>query len=288
MEKFEFVNLTKQRVFDAILQKKQTLNFSMLKTCLRKKDIKVNGKRIKENVEVFENDQIEVFLNTKKAKQIDVIFEDNNIIVAHKPQGIETTKKDKTFLESESLEELVDATACHRLDKNTEGIVVLAKNKLAQKELEKAFKTHNVKKTYSAIVFGKINKKGEKFTNFLQKNDNFVKIFDKNPKNQKDLLTAKLSYIIKKQVGELFEIDVNLETGRTHQIRAQLAHHGIFVLGDEKYGSKEANKKYHQKKQLLCSKQIAFENLSAPLDYLSGKVFETEPSFDLVEIYNKQ
>ena len=109
MQKFEFVNLTKQRVFDAILQKKQTLNFSMLKTCLRKKDIKVNGKRIKENVEVFENDQIEVFLNTKKAKQIDVIFEDNNIIVAHKPQGIETTKKDKTFLESESLEELVDA-----------------------------------------------------------------------------------------------------------------------------------------------------------------------------------
>ena len=288
MEKFEFVNLTKQRVFDAILQKKQTLNFSMLKTCLRKKDIKVNGKRIKENIEVFENDQIEVFLNTKKAKDIKVIFEDNNIIVAHKPQGIETTKKDKTFLESESLEELVDATACHRLDKNTEGIVVLAKNKLAQKELEKAFKTHNVKKTYSAIVFGKINKNGENFTNFLQKNDNFVKIFDKNPKNQKDLLTAKLSYIIKKQVGELFEIDVNLETGRTHQIRAQLAHHGIFVLGDEKYGSKETNKKYHQKKQLLCSKQIAFENLSAPLDYLSGKVFETEPSFDLVEIYNKQ
>ena len=287
MEKFEFVNLTKQRVFDAILQKKQTLNFSMLKTCLRKKDIKVNGKRIKENVEVFENDQIEVFLNTKKAKQIDVIFEDNNIIVAHKPQGIETTKKDKTFLESESLEELVDATACHRLDKNTEGIVVLAKNKLAQKELEKAFKTHNVKKTYSAIVFGKINKKGEKFTNFLQKNDNFVKIFDKNPKNQKDLLIAKLSYIVKKQVGELFEIDVNLETGRTHQIRAQLAHHGIFVLGDEKYGSKEANKKYHQKKQLLCSKQIAFENLSAPLDYLSGKVFETEPSFD-IELLNEK
>ena len=160
MEKFEFVNLTKQRVFDAILQKKQTLNFSMLKTCLRKKDIKVNGKRIKENIEVFENDQIEVFLNTKKAKDIKVIFEDENVLIVNKPQGIETTKKDKTFLESESLEELVDATACHRLDKNTEGIVVLAKNKLAQKELEKAFKTHNVKKTYSAIVFVKINKNG--------------------------------------------------------------------------------------------------------------------------------
>ena len=284
MEKLEFENLKQQKVFDAIIEKRQTLNFSMLKTCLRKKDIKVNGQRIKDNVEIFANDKVEVFLSSKKTKEIPVVFEDENIIIVHKPQGIETTKKDKTYFDSKSLEELVDATACHRLDKNTEGLVVLAKNKIAENCLTNAFKNHDIKKTYTAIVFGKIDKNGEKFDDLLQKNNNFVKIFNKNTKDQKDLLTAKLSYIVKKQVGELFEIDVDLETGRTHQIRAQLAHHGIFVLGDEKYGDKTINKKYHQKKQLLCAKQIAFENISAPLHYLNGKVFETTQAFDAKKV----
>ena len=276
MEKLEFIAKDDSVLFNLILSVRPTLNFSMLKTILRKKDIKLNGKKVLENVEVKKGDTITVYLPDKKEKKVEVVFEDQNIIIANKPQGMEVTKKDKVFLDSECLEEVLNATACHRLDKNTEGLVVLAKNKTAEKLLLGAFKNHDIKKKYSAIVFGKINKNGQKLSNFLQKNDNFVKILDKKEENSQ---TAKMSYVVKKQNGELFEIEVDLETGRTHQIRAQLAHYGIFVLGDEKYGDKAINKKYHKSKQQLCAYKITFQNMPYPLQNLSNKTFEIKPTF---------
>ena len=278
MEKITFKNLKQQKVFDAILEFRSTLNFSMLKTSLRKKDIKINGKKITDNIVINSGDIIEMYLKDKKQKTIPIIFEDDNILLAFKPQGMETTKKDKTFAQSDCMEDVINFGACHRLDKNTEGIVVFAKNKISENILLQGFKNHDIKKIYSAVVFGKINKNGEKFVDFLVKNNNIVKIFDNHQQNSQ---IAKLSYIVKKQIDELFEIEVDLETGRTHQIRAQLSHHGIFVLGDEKYGEKFINKKYHKTKQVLCAKKIIFENLSKPLDYLNGKVFEVLPTFDI-------
>lgn len=278
MEKFLFKNTKKQLVFDAILNQKPTLNYSILKTALRKKDIRVNGKKIKENVFVLDNDIIEIYLSEKKEKNIEKIFEDENILIALKPAGIEVTKKDKTFTQSKSLEELTNAKACHRLDKNTEGIVILAKNEMAEINILKAFKNHNIKKEYQAIVFGRVNKNGEKFEDFLKKEQNFVKICSKNDKKAK---IAKLSYTYIFSKEDLNLIKINLETGRTHQIRVQLAHHGIFVLGDKKYGDKDINKKYRKSKQQLCAYKITFENLSAPLNYLSGKSFEVKPTFKL-------
>lgn len=280
MEKLEFVVKDDTLLFDSILSVRPTLNFSMLKTALRKKDIKLNGKKILANIEVKKGDVVTLYLPQKREKKIEVVFEDQNIIVANKPQGMEVTKKDKVFLDSDCLEEVLNATACHRLDKNTEGLVVFAKNKTAEKLLLEAFKNHDIKKKYSAIVFGKINKNGQKLSNFLQKNDNYVKILDKKEENCQ---TAKMSYIVKKQENELFEIEVDLETGRTHQIRAQLAHYGIFVLGDEKYGDKVTNKKYHKSKQMLCAKELVFENLPTPLDYLNNKKFCITPTFNILD-----
>lgn len=276
MEKFEFIAKDDTMLFDAILSERPTLNFSMLKTVLRKKDIKLNNKKIAKNMQIKKGDIVTLYLPEKKEKKVEIIFEDQNVIIANKPQGMEVTKKDKVFLQSDCLEEILNATACHRLDKNTEGLVVLAKNKIAEKILLEAFKNHDIKKKYSAIVFGKINKKGQKLSNFLLKKDNFVKILDKKEENSQ---TAKMSYVVKNQKEELFEIEVDLETGRTHQIRAQLAHYGIFVLGDEKYGDKAINKKYHKSKQQLCAYKITFQNMPYPLQNLSNKTFEIKPTF---------
>ena len=182
---------------------------------------------------------------------------------------------------SESLEELVGAKACHRLDKNTEGLVVLAKNSESENCLIDAFREHRIQKEYIAVVSGKTNKNGENFEDFVKKEQNFVKICSKNDKNAK---IAKLSYKPICSNKDLSLLKINLETGRTHQIRVQLSHHGNFVLGDEKYGDKEQNKKYHKKKQLLCSTKITFENIDEPLKYLSGKSFEVKPTFDFEKL----
>ncbi len=276
MEKIEFVANAKKNIFDLIIEIKPTLNFSMLKTALRKKDIKVNNKKINDNVLANVGDKITLYLPTREEKEIEIIYEDKNILIANKPQGMEVTLQDKNFFDSKCMEEILNAKACHRLDKNTEGLVVFAKTELAEKIMFEVFKEHQIEKRYLAIVSGNVKKSGDFLQNYLKKEQNFAKICSKSEKNAK---TAKLKYYIKNKNDDIYLIDINLFTGRFHQIRAQLSHHKIFVLGDEKYGDKDINKKYHKNKQQLCAYKIKFENLAYPLQNLSQKEFEITPSF---------
>ena len=278
MEKLEFITKKSGQLFEQILEYRRTLNYSMLQTLLRKRDIKVNDKRISSNINTSSGDKITLFLNDKKQKNIQKLFEDKNIIVAVKPQGLEVTKKDKAFLDSDSLEEILHATACHRLDKNTEGIVIFAKNKEAETALTQAFKEHNIQKKYYVIVSGKVKPNLVTLENYLKKYQNYAKICKKTEKNAK---FAKLSYKVIKQKDDLFLLEVDLFTGRFHQIRAQLSNQGIFVLGDEKYGNKAINKKYHTTKQQLCAYFIQFGNLQKPVEYLSQKTFTINPAFSI-------
>lgn len=284
MEKLEFFVKENNKLFDVTISERPTLNFSMLKTILRKKDIKVNDAKVTQNIEVKKGDKITIYLPQKKQKQVDIIFEDENIIIANKPQGLEVTKKDKTFLDSDCLEEILNATACHRLDKNTEGLIVFAKNTDAEKILFDAFKNHKIQKSYYAIVYGNVNKNGEILENYLKKEENYAKICKKTDKNAK---FSKLEYQVINQNNNLFLLDIKLFTGRFHQIRAQLANKGIFVLGDNKYGKKEINKKYQLSKQQLCAYKLTFSKLQNLLQYLSNKSFEIKPSFDFENIIEK-
>ena len=271
MEKLEFVNNRQQKIFDAILEIRPGINYQTLQTTLRKKDIKVNKKRISNNIFINIGDIITVFLPEKQKQEIEIIYQDENIIIANKPQGMETTKKDKVF-DGDCLEDCLEGCyACHRLDKNTAGIVVLAKNTDSQQILEDAFKHQNIKKNYKAIVTGKVNTNGANLTDYLIKLDNIVKVYSKKVENSKII---KTNYRVIDSKNELYLLDIELLTGRTHQIRAHLQHHGIFILGDEKYGNKEKNKLYKLKKQQLVAYKIFFDNLSQHLSYLNKKTFE--------------
>ena len=276
MEKIEFEATKSGSVFDLIIKEKPTINFSMLKTALRKKDIKLNNKRIDTNTTANVGDKITLFLPNRNQKKVEIVFEDENILIANKPQGMEVTMRDKMFSDSQCLEEILNATACHRLDKNTEGLVVFAKNPTAEKVMFEVFKEHKIEKRYLAVVCGNVKKSGENLQNFIKKEQNFAKICKKDEKNAK---TAKLKYFVKDKKDDIFLLDINLLTGRFHQIRSQLSHHKIFVIGDEKYGDKEANKKYHKTKQQLCAYKIKFLQVDYPLQNLSGKEFEITPSF---------
>ncbi|MGN1221964.1 MAG: hypothetical protein ACI4TT_01865, partial [Christensenellales bacterium] len=108
MQKIQFTNNTNQFVFDAILKHKQNLNYQILNTILRKRDIRVNNKKIVSNQTVNIGDEICLFLPDKKQTDKNVVFENEQILIVFKPQGVEVTKQDKTFLESDCLEDICD------------------------------------------------------------------------------------------------------------------------------------------------------------------------------------
>ena len=285
MEKLEFICKREQMLIDFIISQKPNLNFAIIKTALRKKDVRVNGQKVSQNILIKQNDVVTMFLPQKKKKNIDIVFEDENILIVSKPAGIETTKKDKAYIESDCLEDIFDGTyACHRLDKNTEGLIILAKTKKAFNQMQEVFKLNKIHKTYTALVTGKVKQNGDNLQDYLVKGDGIVKIHSSQVENSKII---KTNYVVKQNVDDLFVLSVDLLTGRTHQIRAHLAFHKIYVLGDQKYGDKIANKKYHAKMQLLCASKICFDNLPEIFKNLSNKTFEIKPSFSIFDYQNK-
>ena len=256
----------------------------MIKTVLRKKDIRLNGNKISQDILIKPNDIVTIFLPNKKKKQIEIVYEDENILIVSKPAGIETTKKDKAYMQSECLEEYFEGTfACHRLDKNTEGLIVLAKSKKAYNQMQEVIKLQKLHKNYTTIVTGRVKADGENLLDYHTKGEGIVKISAKQTENSKEI---KTNYTVIEKKNDLYCLNVELLTGRTHQIRAHLAFHKIYVLGDQKYGNKDANKKYHTKRQLLCATKLYFDNLPDVFKNLSNKTFEIKPSFSLSDFEN--
>ena len=277
MQKIELIAKNNQFVVDEILSQKPNLNFSILQKLLRKKDIRINNKKICQNTLTKTGDEIYLFLEDKQKKQVEVVFENKEIAIVFKPQGMEVTKKDKVFCESDCLEDLFDGFyACHRLDKNTEGLVVLAKDKKIQQLMFDVFKQHKVKKFYKAIVVGNVKQFGENLIDYHKKEKEKVKIYSDPTSGGSKI---KTNYTVKKREEDLFLLDIELLTGKTHQIRAQLAHHGIFVVGDERYGKKDVNKKYHTRKQLLCASKLQFVEMPKELCKMDNLVVTAEPTF---------
>ena len=248
---------------------------------LRKKDIKINGKRVSENVTVFEGDEIQVYISDNLLESnlnLDIVYEDNNILLINKPSNIEVTGV-------QSLTEVVHKLysscefkpmPCHRLDRNTSGLILFAKNKLALDILLEKFKHHEIEKHYLALVYGVPKKKTEKLVSYLFKDSSksLVYISDVPKKGYQKIITSYS--LIKTFDNNSSLLDVEIETGRTHQIRAHLAHIDLPIIGDGKYGINEINKKFKAKTQKLVSYKLffKFESDSGILEYLNKKSFE--------------
>ena len=307
-----------QRLDKFLLKLMPQLPTSLLYKYLRKKCIKLNSKHVTDGAvrlncgdvlnlyisDEFFSDNVDNKRNTQYVEgSLKVVYEDENLILINKPAGVSVHPDEKQLtgtlidLLTEYLiykrdyipesEQSFAPALCNRLDRNTCGIVIAAKNAESLRELNEIIKNREIIKKYRCIVHGMPPKTQDTLKNYLVKNerDITVTVYDKPVKDGK---TAILEYSLIKNITlndgtSVALLDVVLHTGRTHQIRAQLSHIGCSIVGDGKYGKSYAqDKKNGYKYQALCSYYLRFElNNEYPLlNYLNGKEYSIIPNFN--------
>ncbi len=282
---------------------------------LRKKNIKVNESKASPEMMIFEGDTIQLYLSdetidkfigTKEIRKSRlaprIIYEDENLVLINKPVGILSHGAGEEFEENivdslvtyliqkgdyvPRIEKTFSPSICNRLDRNTSGIIIGAKNSEALRLVNKAIKEGSVRKYYKTIVNGAIKEDFE-HKGFLIKDEdrNLVDISDEQGEGSKEIHT-KFRVIMSKGGYSLLEVE--LITGRTHQIRSTLQTMGYPVIGDRKYGNSVVNdefrKKYGLENQWLHGYRIVLNGLEEKLDYLNSREFIAEPDQLYVKI----
>ena len=249
--------------------------YNQIQKIIRNKDVKINSKRVSKDVDLVQGDIIEIYINEKL---LDIVYEDDNIVIVLKPKNIETVSEfANDDLKSKLSNQLkTEIYAVHRLDRNTQGLVIFAKNYEAKKSLDEVIKDRKLEKFYLAKVIGIPAKNSENLIAYLKKDEkkSLVSISDKKETGYEEI---KTNYKVLEQVDDCSILEVELITGKTHQIRAHLSHIGYPILGDEKYGNAEINRMHKKKYQCLCSYKFIFHfEENNYLFYLNNKIVELD------------
>ncbi len=288
---------------------------SLLQKYIRLKRIKINGKGAKRDTRLQEGDVLQLYINDEffekpreenswrkvGTPRLTVVYEDENILLADKKPGVlchsAGTWDYNTLIanvqaylaqkgEWKPREENAFAPAlCNRIDRNTGGIVIAAKNAETLRIINEKIRDREIEKYYLCAVRGRPDPKEGKLENYLFKDAVKNQVYVKKAP-EPGAKTAVTYYKTLTAKGSLSLVECRLGTGRTHQIRVQMAHAGWPLLGDGKYGSEKFNKGYEESSQALYSYRLCFDfpTDAGILNYLKGREFRVE-SVDFAEKY---
>lgn len=270
---------------------------SVLYKAFRKRSVKVDGQRVKESFRLILGQQVELYIPEEylngsekgepdgKSALVPIVYEDDYLLVVSKPQGmpVHQDQNDETLVLDSYLHNYLRQrdgipyeegfpALCHRIDRNTGGLVVLAKDPQTLKVMLDKFRLHEIRKVYTCLVNGIPEKSSSELTGYLKKDSlkSRVTIFDHPVKGSEPIVTR---YRELKKLEGFSLLEVELITGKTHQIRAHLAYIGHPLVGDGKYGINKVNQSLKVKWQALWAKKVTFDfsSSSGHMDYLKGK-----------------
>ena len=265
-----------------------------VKQAMKKRDVRVDNVRISEDVRVHEGQDIRVYWSkealtaqTQNKPALPIIFEDEHVLVINKPQGLQSQNEENPLVgdsaltrvlaaKKESGEQTDQIRLCHRLDVQTGGLLMFTKDEASYEAALEAFEKRTMEKYYTCRVKGCPAKQKAVMHAYLRKDAQLsrVAVTDYPARGALEIVTG---YRVL-EAGEYARLEVELITGRTHQIRAHLAHIGHPILGDDKYGDRALNRKLGLKKPQLWSTRLVF-HASGVLAYLEGKSVSVDCPF---------
>ena len=288
---------------------------SLLQKYIRLKRIKVNGKGAKRDTRLALGDTLQLYINDEfferpreensylkvGTPRLDIVYEDENILLVDKKPGVlchsagvwdynTLIANIQAYMAQKGEwrpkeENSFTPSLCNRIDRNTGGIVIAAKNAAALRVLNDKIRDREIEKYYLCAVQGRPKPESGRLENYLFKDAEKNQVYVKS-KPEPGARTAVTEYRVLRTNGALSLVECRLLTGRTHQIRAQMAHAGWPLLGDGKYGVERVNRSYGEKGQALYSYRLefAFPTDAGCLEYLRGKEFRVK-SVDFAEKY---
>ena len=293
-----------QRLDKFLLKYFNTAPKSFVYKMLRKKRIKYNNKKAEGAEMLKDGDTLQMFLAEetmegfmeektlqKAERHFGIVYEDDNVLMVSKPAGLlshpEKSSDTDTLVDqilyylsqkgqyTPSKENSFTPAICNRLDRNTGGIVIAGKNLCAVQEINRVIAERKLKKYYITMVRGEMTEEKEFFGYHIKDaTTNQVKVLKKETPGAKKIYT-KVKPLAQKDKFSLLEID--LITGKSHQIRAHLKAMGYLVIGDRKYGEERVNRVFREKyglnNQFLFAYRVVWQEDDGPLGYLCGKEF---------------